>query len=609
VIRRRLRKSSASLTPGEAITYGHDQLGAPTKTSGVDLYASNARYTDFGQMSQLKAGDSTNEAEALYSYDEYTLRLTGRSVYRTQAPGPLVDQLDYSYDDAGKQLSVTDDQSESGNTTTDLQCFQYDGLARLTNAWTGADTCGGQLAAGTGSYSQSYTYDNIGDRTRLVDHSTTGGTDVTTTYTNGCSNACNRSGAQPHTLTATGGGTDPTKFVYDVDGNLLSRAATSGAGQTLTWDDEGLLASVTTTKGSTSAVTKYLYDANGNQLIRRDPGRTTLFVGDTQILVDTSIAPAVSLGAVRTYTLGGGGAGIAERSTLPGGGTSYLFNDPHGTATLAVDTTTQKVSRQQYKPYGEIRGSANTTAWPDLTHGYRGAATDLTTGYTDLGARKYDPALGRFINVDPLLETTDANQLGGYTYAGDDPVDQADPTGLAADFCATATCASQTAGGLYCADCESGAIDAEYGASIDLRVLNKLDSKQLAQRAKVVDAQLAQSSASPSHLADESGDAQGLGVLTGFVHAASDTVDFVARNDYAGDAINEKWNEYLDSRDVDQGSIRFVEGELEGYIGFQALAFIPTDRDSAVATAAEDLERFGSEDGPSALSIVKNAPP
>jgi YD repeat-containing protein len=190
--------------PGEALTYGHDQLGAPTKTSGVDLYASSALYTDFGQISQLKAADSTNEAEALYSYDEYTLRLTGRSVYRTQAPGPLADQLGYSYDDAGNQLSVTDNQSESGNTTTDLQCYQYDGRARLTNAWTGADSCGGQLAAGTGSYSQSYSYDDIGDRTQLVDHSTSGGTDVTTTYTNGCSSACNRSGAQPHTLTATG---------------------------------------------------------------------------------------------------------------------------------------------------------------------------------------------------------------------------------------------------------------------------------------------------------------------------------------------------------------------------------------------------------------------
>ena len=42
-------------------------------------------------------------------------------------------------------------------------------------------------------------------------------------------------------------------------------------------------------------------------------------------------------------------------------------------------------------------------------------------GYDDLGARKYDPTLGRFISADPALETTSPQQLGGYTYAGDNP--------------------------------------------------------------------------------------------------------------------------------------------------------------------------------------------
>ncbi|WP_130511795.1 polymorphic toxin-type HINT domain-containing protein [Krasilnikovia cinnamomea] len=147
-------------------------------------------------------------------------------------------------------------------------------------------------------------------------------------------------------------------------------------------------------------------------------------------MVNTAVSPAVVLGAVRTYSHGGTGAAIAVRSTLPGGGTHYLFNDPHGTANLAMDTTTQQLSRQQYKPYGEARTNANPTAWPDLTHGYLGAPKDTHTGYTDVGARKYDPALGRFISADPLLQTTDPSQLGGYTYAGDNPITGADPSGL-----------------------------------------------------------------------------------------------------------------------------------------------------------------------------------
>ncbi|MFD7608081.1 RHS repeat-associated core domain-containing protein [Streptomyces mirabilis] len=108
----------------------------------------------------------------------------------------------------------------------------------------------------------------------------------------------------------------------------------------------------------------------------------------------------------------------------------YLFNDPHGTATLSMDTTTQQVARQQYTPYGQPRTSANTTTWPDPTHSYLGKPQDTTTGYTDVGARKYDPALGRFISADPLFDATSPQQLGGYTYAADNPVANSDPTGL-----------------------------------------------------------------------------------------------------------------------------------------------------------------------------------
>jgi len=108
----------------------------------------------------------------------------------------------------------------------------------------------------------------------------------------------------------------------------------------------------------------------------------------------------------------------------------YLFNDPHGTATLAMDATTQQVARQQYTPYGQQRASVNTTAWPDPTHSYLGKPQDTSTGYTDVGARKYDPALGSFISVDPLFEASDPQELGGYAYAADNPVTGSDPTGL-----------------------------------------------------------------------------------------------------------------------------------------------------------------------------------
>ncbi|MCZ0986318.1 polymorphic toxin-type HINT domain-containing protein [Streptomyces diastatochromogenes] len=424
----------------ETITYDRDALGNPTKTSSsINTYVGATVYTNFAEPSRVTLGASTNPAWATYSYDDQTRRLTDRLIERTQAPGPAVDDTKYSYDASGNPTSTTDQQSETGNTVTDQQCYSYDTLDRLTDAWTANDNCAanpptsGTVTSTPGSYWQSFSYDAIGNRHQSIDHAIgSSGTSTTTTYTDGCTTNCTPTGAQPHTLTATTGGTNPTNFAYDEDGNLHTRVPTTGSGQTLTWDDENHLAQVDT-GGSSPTTTKYLYDADGNQLIRRDPGQTTLFAGDTEIIVNTGVTPNVLLGAVRTYSHGGSGMPMAIRSSLSGGGLKYLFNDAHGTANLAMDATSQQVARQQYTPYGRQRSSANTTTWPDPTHSYLGKPQDTSTGYTDVGARKYDPTLGQFISVDPVFEATSPQQLGGYTYAADNPLTNSDPTGLMLD--------------------------------------------------------------------------------------------------------------------------------------------------------------------------------
>ncbi|MEU0860494.1 RHS repeat-associated core domain-containing protein [Streptomyces griseofuscus] len=435
-----LRSQSDPRTQGltsETINYGHDTLGNPT-TSGSSgfAYITDTKYTPYAAPSLVTYGASTNSATATYSYDDQTLRPTERVIQRTQAPGPTVDDTKYTYDDAGNPTSTTDQQSETGNTVTDQQCYSYDALDRLTDAWTANDNCAANppttstLTTTPGSYWQTFNYDAIGNRHQSIDHAIgSTGTTTTTTYNDSCTKNCNSTGTQPHTLTSTTGGTNPTSFGYDEAGNLHTRTPTTGPGQTLTWDDESHLTEVDTT-GSSPTATTYLYDADGNQLIRRDPGQTTLFAGDTEIVVNTSVTPNVLLGAVRTYTHGGTGAPVAVWSSLKGGGRKYLFNDSHGTAALSMDVTTQQVARQQYTPYGQLRSSSNATAWPDPTHSYLGAPQDTTTGYTDVGARKYDPTLGRFISVDPAFEAASPQELGGYTYAADNPVASSDPTGL-----------------------------------------------------------------------------------------------------------------------------------------------------------------------------------
>ena len=58
--------------------------------------------------------------------------------------------------------------------------------------------------------------------------------------------------------------------------------------------------------------------------------------------------------------------------------------------------------------------------------GYAGQYTDATTGLSDMRARWYAPGTGEFTSVDPALAETGQP----YEYAGDDPVNGWDPSGL-----------------------------------------------------------------------------------------------------------------------------------------------------------------------------------
>jgi hypothetical protein len=54
--------------------------------------------------------------------------------------------------------------------------------------------------------------------------------------------------------------------------------------------------------------------------------------------------------------------------------------------------------------------------------------------------RHYDPTIGRFISVDPVLNSGDPQLMSGYTYAGDNPTTSSDPSGLCSvDKCGYAT--------------------------------------------------------------------------------------------------------------------------------------------------------------------------
>lgn len=88
-------------------------------------------------------------------------------------------------------------------------------------------------------------------------------------------------------------------------------------------------------------------------------------------------------------------------------------------------------------------------AWPD-DKSFLDDPTDPTTNTQQLGARVYDPTLGRFLTVDPILETGDPQALNGYSYADTDPMNHSDRTGPRPSCLDQASCAgSSNAGGAF----------------------------------------------------------------------------------------------------------------------------------------------------------------
>lgn len=360
---------------------------------------------------------------AANTYEWGTQRLATSRVDRQDVAG--VDQHNtYHYDEVGNVLSVAD-VSRSG---TDTQCFTYDGLRRLTEAWTQSLTScssapNGDALGGPAPYWHSYTYDKAGNRLTEVIHDVTGDTAKDTRRTYTYPDAPND---QPHTLTSvttTGpAGESKDTYTYDATGNTATRTF-GGDTQKLGWDAEGHLAKVTEpVEGGDDKVTEYLYDTDGNRLIARTPSETTLYLGATEItLAKGSTTPK----ATRYFDLGGGHQAVQQDD----GSVSITLADHHGTAQLAVDAATQKLTQRRTLPFGGIRGT-EPTDWPG-TKGFVGGTDDTrTTGLTHLGAREYDPATGRFISVDPLLELDKPQTLNGYTYAAQNPLAFTDPTGL-----------------------------------------------------------------------------------------------------------------------------------------------------------------------------------
>jgi RHS repeat-associated protein len=104
------------------------------------------------------------------------------------------------------------------------------------------------------------------------------------------------------------------------------------------------------------------------------------------------------------------------------GTVTYLHHDQQGSTRLLTGSTGTVTGKCTYSAYGTptCEGTATTPL------GYDGQYTSSDTGLIYLRAREYDPATAQFLSRDPLAAISGEP----YSYAGDNPLNNSDPTGL-----------------------------------------------------------------------------------------------------------------------------------------------------------------------------------
>ncbi|GAA4227274.1 RHS repeat-associated core domain-containing protein [Actinomadura meridiana] len=408
--------------PAETLSHGYDAYLRPTRLSSeLATYVGTTGYTPTGKPKLLEFGATGKRIWNEITWEHGTQRLATSRSYRENIAGDLRNAT-YGYDDAGNILNLSDVTTAG----TDTQCFRHDYLQRLTDAWTvNNPTCPQTpgASAGPAPYRFHYTYKTDGNRSTEQSYKPDGTLQSTRTFryhgdpgVDGSVKGhmlgkVDQTGANPF----TGPDTNDENYTYDPSGNPATRTIGDST-QTLTWNTEGDLTKI----AENATVTGFVYDANGNRLLRKDPGGTTLYLPGTELRRTTG---SDTVTGTRYYDHLD--QTVAMRDAL---GVRHLTEDHQGTSNVAVNATDQQSTTRRFTPFGQPRGTDEHQTWPG-ERGFVGGTAD-PSGLTHLGAREYDPNTGRFISGDPVMNVADPQQLNGYSYGGNNPVTDADPSGL-----------------------------------------------------------------------------------------------------------------------------------------------------------------------------------
>ena len=360
-----------SVNGGPSVGFVYDQDGL-VKGAGA-LTIDRSATTGFINGTSL---DAVTTSQAYTSYGELasqTARVNGNPVFT----------LIYGRDTVGRIAAVT----ETIAGTTTAKSYTYDVSGRLTEV------------RENGTLTVIYEYDGTGNRLRAtrpagVEVGTYDEQDRLVTY-GAASFTYNRNG-ELETRTVAGG---TTHYVYDALGNL--RRATLADGTDVDYIVDGLNRRVGK-KMNGVLVKAWLYQ---NQL--------------------NPVAEMDGAGSIVSRFVYGTRANVPDY--LIRNGTTYrIVADRLGSVRLVTESLTGLVVQQiDYDEWGNVTRNTNPDFQP---FGYAGGLLDTSTNLVRLGARDYDPAVGRWTTKDPI--GFGGGPLSLYAYVDNNPVTLSDPAGL-----------------------------------------------------------------------------------------------------------------------------------------------------------------------------------
>ena len=392
------RLQNLTYPDGEVLTYKYDSGGMVRAADGAKggnsyHYVNRVEYDKFGQQSFV---EDSNGVQTTYTFDPVTRRLSN------QVAGPLLDpngvalgpfqNITYTYDNIGDVTSVVNNLAVPAPPVfggPSTQTFRYDDLDRLTSA-SGSYQYEPDK---TNRYTYAMTYDNlhnITSKTQTNDIVQPSGKAVPQKQTT-YSSSYAYAGSQPHAPTHIGSQT----YTYDRNGNQSGWTDDkSGQRRTIVWDEDNRIQSIFD-NGHQST---YKYDDAGQRVIKRGPQGETAYVNQFFTIRNGTVGTKhVFLGTARVAS-----KLMKQDSTTYEKDIYYFHTNQLSSTSEVTDATGKPYEHLEYFPSGEtwIEEKSNTQRTP---YQFSGKELDEDTGLYYYGARYYDPRTNVWQSADPAL--------------------------------------------------------------------------------------------------------------------------------------------------------------------------------------------------------------